>query len=164
MSSSETATDRPTARVLLLDPTGRTLLFTVEEPDEESGRPFWFPPGGGLEAGETHEEAAHRELQEETGLTGLTLSPCIWLRTHTTGIAGNVFRVRERYFVAHAPDSTVLVDSWTDIELQAIKEYRWWTIAEIVASRDVFVPRRLGELLLPVLAGVLPRVPVEVGV
>jgi ADP-ribose pyrophosphatase YjhB (NUDIX family) len=33
----------------------------------------WFPPTGFVESGETLEEAAVRELQEETGLT---LSPC----------------------------------------------------------------------------------------
>jgi 8-oxo-dGTP pyrophosphatase MutT (NUDIX family) len=164
MPLPETTIDRPTARVLLIDPADRTLLFTANEPDDESGRPFWFPPGGGLEADETHEEAAHRELREETGLTGLVLSPCIWLRTHTARIQGRWYRVHERYFVARTMDSRILVNEWTELELQAIKEYRWWTIAEIVASNDLFVPRRLAELLPPVLAGQLPSVAVDVGV
>ena len=53
-SSRENPVVRPAARILLLDPDGRTLLFTAETPDTDSGLPFWFPPGGGLEGTESN--------------------------------------------------------------------------------------------------------------
>ncbi|MGB4862472.1 MAG: NUDIX domain-containing protein [Tepidiformaceae bacterium] len=153
---------RPTARVLLLDSANRTLLFTVADPDIETGKPFWFPPGGGLEEGETHEEAAARELLEETGLT-TPIGRCIWTRRWVGSLGEKWFDVRERYYLARTePGSRVTVDRWTELELQAIKECRWWSLAEILASNDVFVPRELGRLLPAVLAGALPGKPFAV--
>lgn len=58
--------DRPSARVLCVDHQNAILLLRWCDPS--SGAYLWEPPGGGLEAGETHLDAARRELVEETGL------------------------------------------------------------------------------------------------
>ena len=42
------------------------LLITHRE--HATGRTYWVIPGGGLEPGETPEQCARREMQEETGL------------------------------------------------------------------------------------------------
>ena len=68
------AVERPTARVLLIDGRDRVLLFEMHTAD---GRVFWCPPGGGLEAGESHEQAALRELTEETGWRDPMIGPLI---------------------------------------------------------------------------------------
>ncbi|MFE8964830.1 NUDIX domain-containing protein [Streptomyces iakyrus] len=48
-------------------------LFSARNKDDGSVR--WFTPGGGLVPGESHEQAALRELQEETGPTHVSLGP-----------------------------------------------------------------------------------------
>lgn len=44
----------------------RLLLVKIDSPTRET--PFWIPPGGGISFGESAEETAVREVQEETGL------------------------------------------------------------------------------------------------
>ena len=61
--SDMTPVPRPAARVLLLDAKDRCLLFSWKPPN------VWITPGGGLEPGDTYEQAALRELLEETGLS-----------------------------------------------------------------------------------------------
>ncbi|MBO0838994.1 MAG: NUDIX domain-containing protein, partial [Actinobacteria bacterium] len=67
--------ERPAARVLLVDPADRVLLIRFV--DGETGYEWWATPGGGLLDQEGHEEAALREVFEETGLRDLSLGPCV---------------------------------------------------------------------------------------
>lgn len=55
--------DNANGRVLLVEHEG----IWTDNGDEEP-RPFWTPPGGGVEFGEGLEEALAREVQEEVGL------------------------------------------------------------------------------------------------
>jgi 8-oxo-dGTP pyrophosphatase MutT (NUDIX family) len=64
---------------------------------------WWAAPGGGLERAETHEEAARREVREETGLDLQNLGPWIWTREHVFRFEGGLYRQKERYFLAKVP-------------------------------------------------------------
>src|SRR2546427_8311253 len=63
---------RPTARVLLVGPGNRILLFRWIDP--ETGRVVWFTPGGGLHPGESYMDAARREGREGVGVDLVEIS------------------------------------------------------------------------------------------
>ena len=65
------ALSRPGARVICLA-AGAVLLLRWRDP--VAGFEVWEPPGGGVEAGESWEEAARRELREEAGLAARVLN------------------------------------------------------------------------------------------
>jgi len=63
-----------TSLILLVDG-GGSLLMQHRDKHATLGPNLWGLPGGGVEPGETPIVAAHRELLEETGLSGLELEP-----------------------------------------------------------------------------------------
>ena len=69
---------RHAVRAAVVDARDRLLLYRFVSP---GGVSFWATPGGGIEAGESEEEAMRRELGEEVGLHDVALGPCIWERT-----------------------------------------------------------------------------------
>jgi 8-oxo-dGTP pyrophosphatase MutT (NUDIX family) len=80
----------------VVDDRSRVLLFRGQDPDQPNTR-FWFPTGGGIEAGETPEEAVRREVREETGLTEFELV-LIWNRRHVFTSMVHIQDVREIWF------------------------------------------------------------------
>jgi 8-oxo-dGTP diphosphatase len=66
---------------------GQLLLGRRRSPQ---GRGTWSPPGGKTEDGETAEEAARRELVEETGLVGAV--PQVVAETLDTFPSGDTWR------------------------------------------------------------------------
>ena len=72
--SADEPIERDAARVLLLDAADRLLLIAHLPGD---GRTVWTAPGGGLDPGETHEQAAERELALFGGSQLVLLVRCL---------------------------------------------------------------------------------------
>jgi ADP-ribose pyrophosphatase YjhB (NUDIX family) len=160
-AEDEATGERPTARILLIGPGDRVLLFRWVNPE---GPIVWFTPGGGVKPGETYEDAARRELAEEVGLHDVGLGPCVWVRRHVLFLRGEEIHLRERFFVVRAPTDAVDTSGFTDDEHGAITGHRWMTVDEIAGLDDVVAPRRLADLLPEILAGRYPDPPTDVGV
>lgn len=152
-------TVRHAARVLLLDEADRLLLVRFEY----SGRRWWAAPGGGLEGEETHEQAARREVREETGHEIGRLGPWVWTREHVFRFEGRLYRQVERYFLARvgsfAPHSQELGME----EIKAFAGLGWWTLGELESSGVRFAPADLPALVGALVEDGPPERPTDVG-
>jgi 8-oxo-dGTP pyrophosphatase MutT (NUDIX family) len=140
---------RKVARVVLLDPQDRILLLHGHEPEDPSDN-WWFTPGGGVEGDETREEAARRELAEETGITEVELGPVLWRRTCSFPFAGRRWDQDEWYYLARTADTREVVPEaagLTELERRSVAGARWWTCQELNQAHETVYPTRLAELL-----------------
>ena len=155
-SSEDDPIARAAARVLLLDDTDRALLIAHLPGD---GRTVWTAPGGGLDVGETHEQAAARELQEEVGVD-VPLGPWIWSRSVTFDFRGIWLHQTERWFLARVPELDADAIPLDDL---ATHGARWWSVGELHESTEVLAPRTLGVHLGRLLDTGPPDAPLDVG-
>lgn len=152
---------RRAVRAVLLDPAGRTLLVRFRDADST----WWATPGGGIDVGETHEQALARELVEEAGLTDFELGPEVWTRRHRFPGMQRHGGQEERYFLVRArafePQPSLTREQ---LAAEGVVETRWWSLAELEASGEDFAPRSLPALVRELLESGPPPEPVDVGV
>ena len=144
---SVTGVNRLTSRVLLFDRDDRILLFLTTAPDTSSVA-RWLTPGGGVDAGESHHQAAVRELEEETGLVIPNVGAPIWAHDfvvqwdaadHDTGHA--------EFYTATVDAFTPSDALWTDEERVDVLAHNWWTLDELSATGEAIEPAELVELV-----------------
>ncbi len=135
---------RRSARIVVLAPDDRALMFRFNV----MGRlPFWVTAGGECEAGETFEQAARRELFEETGIIG---DPGVQIARTTPEfitVEGEAVQADERYYILRVPEAKIDISGHTALEQEVMTQHRWFTLAELSDWHEAVFPENLEQII-----------------
>ena len=135
--------ERRAVRALVLDADGRALLVQYRRPVGDET--WWGTPGGGIEPGESHEDALRRELREEIGLHDFELGPVLFEHVGEFPWARTLYRQQSTTYLvrvdAHHPRPTI------DLTAEGLVDMRWWTPEELGSSHERFAPPDLPRIV-----------------
>jgi 8-oxo-dGTP pyrophosphatase MutT (NUDIX family) len=141
-TSERTPVERTAIRALIVTPDREVLLLRIRSPE---GLLLWIAPGGGVESGESAEEALRRELEEEVGLIGCEIGPVVWRRRATFNWGTWRVTQREDYRIVHVERfEPVMTDA---LEAEITEALRWWPVDELAAADHRVVPTSLADIL-----------------
>ena len=127
---------RTTARVLPVSPDGAVLLLHEQDPGHP-GVLYWGTIGGAVDPGETHLEAAVRELREETGIVVTTeqIAGPIGTGVHPFSWAGTHYVSHTTFFAAALErDVEVCFDGLEPEEVGNVLAAAWWFADDLEAD------------------------------
>lgn len=160
---------RVSVKVLFLNPENELLLLCADDPkttgvDGKYYGPFWFLVGGRLEDGESFQEAAFREIEEEVGLKkeDVELGPIVWLGECDLILNGVLTHLKQVFIVARTEKVDVAFNDLTDWEKSTLKKLEWFSLEKIKNSKEVIYPRLLAKYLPDIIAGKYPEKPFDI--
>jgi len=141
--------ERHSARILVISPKEKVLLFHfVHTEGALAGQDYWATPGGGLEAEETFEVAAIRELCEETGIRVAGVGAPVAHRSFNLRMAdGEWVTALEQYYVVRVRDEQISNVNWTEEEKAVVADHHWWSREELGSTAQTVWPETLLDML-----------------
>lgn len=133
---------RCASRLLLIDEGGRVLLFK----QSINGVAFWGTPGGGVELGESWEEAARREAAEELGITHVELVR-LWSDHSDRNFGGKTVCQTETFFLVTRHSGVLRAEVKERHDKEGILEVRWWSPSSTEKSCEPLYPGDLADKL-----------------
>lgn len=135
---------RRAARIIVLDPEGRVLMFRYDVP----GRPpFWVTAGGECEPDESFEDAARRELLEETGIIADPGPQIARLTPEFVTVEGEPVQADERFFIVHVAEARIDTSRHTALEQRLMTQHRWFTRAELADWAEAVFPQTITDMI-----------------
>jgi 8-oxo-dGTP pyrophosphatase MutT (NUDIX family) len=140
---------RPAARLIVLDPEGRALMFRYDVPGRDQ---FWVTAGGEVDPGESFEDAARRELLEETGIIADPGPQIARMTPEFITVEGEPVQADERFFLVRVTDTAVNTAGHTETEQALMTQHRWFTLEELENWHEQLFPVELAAMIRSAIA------------
>ncbi len=157
---------RIVVRLVVVDSADRILLLHTRDPTYPELGTWWELPGGGVEPDEAIEDAAIRELYEETSIRidPSAIRPSVrWHRHASFRYRGTRHIQCETVITVElsAPGPQIDGSHRVGFEDEDYFDFAWWDLATVLASSERFYPGQLPVLLPRHLAGTEIEEPFE---
>ncbi len=156
---------RKSSRAIVLNKQNHMFLFRYSFDFFAEKESIWITPGGGLDEGESFEEALKRELFEELGieLSESDSTPQIYYRTPLYELSnGEKVQSEERFYLVRLDETEFSYANWTESENKRMTAGKWWSLEEIKQSKETFFSKDILEILERLSRGEIPKEPEEI--
>ncbi|PHM45404.1 DNA mismatch repair protein MutT [Xenorhabdus mauleonii] len=140
---------RCSARLLIINSSRQVLLFRFAHTNDAlAGKSYWATPGGGVEHGESFEQAAVRELKEETGIIRDNVGKHVAQRAFEMTLpSGETVLAKERFFIVLSDEEEINNNGWTDNEKSVIHRHHWWGLKELIQTQEIIYPSDITKII-----------------
>lgn len=154
---------RKSSRAIVLNKKNEIFLFQYMFDYLEDCKAIWITPGGGLEEGESVEDALKRELFEELGVQIKEKCPEVYYRNPVYTLKnGEKVQSVEKFFLVILEDEEFSSERRTESEKKRMLAGKWWSAEEIERSEEAFFSKDVLRILHELSNGNYSDVPLEI--